>query len=81
MANSCVVRSGQPGGTLVVTGSGGLPQTPADATVSDYATGTVRTIPEKEVSEEDNRQPNAIAEPEGVYRLANGKLVLSRECR
>ena len=81
VANSCVVRSTQPGGTFIVTGSGGLPMRPADATVSDYATGTVRAIPEKETSEEDNRKPKSIAEPEGVYRLANGKLVLSRECR
>ena len=81
VANSCVVRSTQPGGTFIVTGSGGLPMRPADATVSDYATGTVRAIPEKETSEEDNRKLESIAEPEGVYQLANGKLVLSRECR
>ena len=81
VANSCVVRSTQPGGTFIFRGSGGLPMRPADATVSDYATGTVRAIPEKETSEEDNRKPKSIAEPEGVYRLANGKLVLSRECR
>ena len=80
VANSCVVRSGQPGGTFIVTGSGGLPMRPAEATVSDYATGTVRTIPDGQTAS-GKAQTSAIAEPEGVYRLANGKLVLSRKCK
>ena len=81
IANSCVVRNGQPGGTFMVTGSGGLPTHPGDAAISDYSTGSVRSVPKQPTKVTDNWQPgDPIAEPEGVYRLANGKLVLSRQC-
>jgi large exoprotein involved in heme utilization and adhesion len=74
IANSCVVANPQETGSFLITGSGGLPLRPGDATVSDYPTGKVRAIPE---SNSSNQQ---VIEPQGVYRLADGTLVLSRRC-
>ncbi|PSB00953.1 two-partner secretion domain-containing protein [Merismopedia glauca] len=74
IANSCIVANSQETGSFVITGSGGLPLRPGDATVSEYPTGEVRAIPE---SNSSNQQ---VVEPQGVYRLPDGKLVLSRRC-
>ena len=46
LANSCIVRRGQQNGSFRITGSGGLPQRPGDASVSPFPTGEVRTIAE-----------------------------------
>lgn len=45
--------------------------------ISDFATGKVRNVNEDKSSWQ---RGDGIVEPQGVYRLANGKLVLSREC-
>ncbi len=45
IANSCVVRSNQQNGTFLITGSGGLPINPSDAPLSNYSTGSIRSIP------------------------------------
>ncbi|MGL5074645.1 MAG: hypothetical protein ACRDBG_02230, partial [Waterburya sp.] len=81
-SNSCVVSNQEQGGTFVVTGTGGLAVRPNDAAVSNYGTGDVRTLPQKQVtSTDENWQPGEpIVEPEGMYRLSNGQLVLSRQC-
>jgi len=106
LANSCIVRRGQPNGSFKITGSGGLPQRPGDAPVSPFPTGDVRSVSEErgERTEErvqgadentltQNSQPitqnspdrpwkigDPIVEPQGVYKLANGELAMSREC-
>ena len=92
IANSCIARSSQPGGSFVIKGAGGLPTRPGDASVSLYSTGSVQnvggdrpsnpgTIP---ISGTGSTHPwqkgDPIVEPQGVYRLANGQLVISREC-
>jgi large exoprotein involved in heme utilization and adhesion len=74
IANSCIVPNPQETGSFLITGSGGLPLRPGDATVSDYPTGKVRAIPE------GNSSNTQVVEPQGVYRLPDGKLVLSRRC-
>jgi filamentous hemagglutinin family protein len=80
IANSCVVPNRRQTGTFVITGSGGLPTRPGDASMSAYPTGTVRTVPDKPSSR--SWQPgDPIIEPQGVYRLPDGRLVFSRECR
>jgi filamentous hemagglutinin family protein len=79
IANSCVVPNRQQAGTFIITGSGGLPVRPGDASISTYPTGEVRTVP----NEESSRSwtiGDPIVEPQGVYRLPNGQLVMSREC-
>jgi filamentous hemagglutinin family protein len=79
IANSCVVPNRQQAGTFIITGSGGLPVRPGDVSISPYPTGDVRTVPNDESS-----RPwtigDPIVEPQGVYRLPNGQLVMSREC-
>ena len=85
IANSCIVRSNEQNGTFLITGSGGLPQNPSDAPLSSYSTGSIRSIPSNsEKSPASNRQSwkigDPVVEPQGVYKLPNGQLVLSREC-
>jgi filamentous hemagglutinin family protein len=75
VANSCVVRNQEEGGTFTITGSGGLPQRPGDLSLPSYPTSPVRSM------EEEPWQPGeAIVEPQGVYQLEDGRMVLSREC-
>ena len=84
IADSCVVPSGGQRGTFIITGAGGLPVRPGDAAVSPYPTGTVRSVPNAESSLPGATRPwqkgDPIVEPTGTYRLANGKLVMSRQC-
>jgi filamentous hemagglutinin family protein len=86
LANSCIVRRHQTTqGNFTITGTGGLPQRPGDAQMSTFPTVDIETLPSD--STPSNTNPNRpwqkgdpIVEPQGVYRLPNGKLVLSREC-
>jgi filamentous hemagglutinin family protein len=86
LANSCIVRRNESTrGTFFITGTGGLPQRPGDAQMSSFPTVDIETLPSD--STPTNTNPNRpwqkgdpIVEPQGVYRLPNGKLVLSREC-
>jgi filamentous hemagglutinin family protein len=86
LANSCIVRRNQPTqGSFTITGTGGLPQRPGDAQMSTFPTVDIETLPSD--STPTNTNPNRpwqkgdpIVEPQGVYRLPNGKLVMSREC-
>ncbi|GAB4145054.1 MAG: hypothetical protein Fur0046_22610 [Cyanobacteria bacterium J069] len=83
LASSCVVRSRQPG-RFIVTGAGGLPQRPGDASLFPYPTGEVRSLPETapEAAPQSRswRPGDPVIEPQGVYQLTDGRLVLSREC-
>ncbi|WP_169614780.1 hypothetical protein [Nodosilinea sp. P-1105] len=69
-AGSCIARSDESLGDFVVTGGDGLPQGPGDLPISAYPTGTVQTV--------DNT--TALQEPDGVYHLPDGRLVLSHRC-
>ena len=83
VANSCVVRKDRGGGSFIVTGASGLRSRPGDAGIVDYATGTVRSIPDsqKKANTTNKWQPgDPVVEPDKAYRLSNGKLVLSRKC-
>ena len=86
LANSCIVRRNQPTrGSFTITGTGGLPQRPGDAQMSSFPTVDVETLPSDGTSSNTNpnrswQKGDPIVEPQGVYRLPNGKLVLSREC-
>lgn len=82
LANSCIVRNNRASGSFYVTGSGNLPANPNDSPVSSYSTGTVESISANSASNSDRswKKGDAIVEPQGVYQLLNGKLVLSREC-
>lgn len=89
LANSCIIRRGQQNGSFTITGSGGLPQRPGDASVSPFPTGEVRSLSTQN-GQTETTMPSAevrpwklgdpIVEPQGVYKLAGGELVMSREC-
>ncbi|MDJ0616785.1 MAG: filamentous hemagglutinin N-terminal domain-containing protein [Calothrix sp. MO_192.B10] len=79
IANSCIARTGNQNSTFFITGKGGIPIRPDDAPLSNYSTGSIRPLPPV-----TSRRPwkigDPIVEPTGVYKLPNGKLILSREC-
>ncbi|NEU81471.1 filamentous hemagglutinin N-terminal domain-containing protein [Nostoc sp. UIC 10630] len=78
IANSCISRSSKQGGTFFITGSGALRNSPGNGLISVYSTGKVRNV---EPTSRAWKKGDPIIEPEGLYRLANGKLLLSRGCR
>jgi filamentous hemagglutinin family protein len=80
LANSCIVRDRQQG-RFTITGSGGLPDRPGNANQSAYPTGTIQPIPEAgSRSDRPWQMGDAIVEPQGVYRLTDGRLVMSDQC-
>ncbi|MBW4676431.1 MAG: S-layer family protein [Desmonostoc geniculatum HA4340-LM1] len=80
IANSCIARSPKQEGTFIITGTGGLPNRPGEAAASSYPTGDVQSVTNNSAAS-SWKKGDPIVEPEGVYRLANGDLVMSRECR
>ena len=86
LANSCIVRRNQPTrGSFTITGTGGLPQRPGDAQMSSFPTVDIETLPSYDTPTTTNpnrswQKGDPIVEPQGVYRLPNGNLVMSREC-
>ncbi|MFS0513315.1 filamentous hemagglutinin N-terminal domain-containing protein [Nostoc sp. UIC 10607] len=78
IANSCVSRSSKQEGTFFITGSGALRNSPGNGLISIYSTGEVRNV---EPTSRTWKKGDAIVEPQGLYRLADGRLVLSRECQ
>ncbi|MBR8840996.1 MAG: S-layer family protein, partial [Stigonema ocellatum SAG 48.90 = DSM 106950] len=86
IANSCIARTKQKqGGTFFITGADGFPNRPGNVSVSSYPTGEVRSLPARDKGYRVStsrpwRKGDPIVEPQGVYQLPNGHLVLSREC-
>ena len=94
LANSCIVRRDQQNGSFLITGSGGLPDRPDNPSASPFPTGEVRSVDgDREETTTQNSELNTqnsperpwkigdpIAEPQGVYQLPDGQLVMSREC-
>ncbi|MDF5729519.1 MAG: filamentous hemagglutinin N-terminal domain-containing protein [Rhizonema sp. PD38] len=79
IANSCIARTKKQQGTFNITGPGGLPNRPGDASISSYPTGIVRNVHGNAVSSSWHKG-DPIMEPQAIYKLPNGHLVLSREC-
>lgn len=86
LATSCIARRDRPTrGSFTITGTGGLPESPGDAQTSSFPTVDVETLPSDGTPANTNpnrpwQKGDPIVEPQGVYRLPNGQLVLSREC-
>jgi filamentous hemagglutinin family protein len=85
IANSCIARRNQQqNGSFFITGSGGLPLRPGDASLPSYSTGDVQPIPTESTILPTQTRPwqigDRVIEPTGVYELPNGKLVLGKEC-
>ncbi|MEH1906191.1 two-partner secretion domain-containing protein [Nostoc sp.] len=79
IANSCISRSSKQDGTFLITGSGALRNSRNDASTSIYSTGEVRNV--NDSTSRTWKKGDLIIEPNAVYRLADGRLVLSRECQ
>jgi large exoprotein involved in heme utilization and adhesion len=79
IANSCIARSRKRESTFNITGAGGLPQRPGDTAASNYPTGEVQNLADK-IQSSEWKPGEAIVEPQGVYELPSGQLILSREC-
>jgi filamentous hemagglutinin family protein len=78
LAQSCLVRRTKPQGTFYILGNGSLPPRPDDPAMSDYPTNTIQPI---QIAEKPWKIGDPIVEPEGFFKLADGRLVLGRECR
>jgi filamentous hemagglutinin family protein len=78
LANTCIVRKDKPEGTFYITGTGGLPNRPGDLSPSQYSTNTIQNT---QTATRPWRKGDPIEEPQGFYKLANGRLVMSRECQ
>ncbi|NEZ55070.1 beta strand repeat-containing protein [Adonisia turfae] len=71
VSNSCVVRTNDTDSSFTVTGSDSLEEQPGNSP-STYSLETVQPIPAT--------PETAVAEPQGTYRLADGRLVIGRQC-
>jgi filamentous hemagglutinin family protein len=86
IAKSCIARD-RKSGSFFIQGPGGLPVRPGDTPLAAYPTGSVSNISE---TTESVKSPNSsnlpwkigdpIVEPEGMYQLPDGKIIMSNEC-
>ncbi|MEJ6483364.1 S-layer family protein [Nostoc punctiforme UO1] len=78
IANSCISRGiKRQENSFTITGSGALTTNRPGVSVSTYTTGEVRGV---ETTSRLWKKGDPIIEPQGLYRLNNGQLLLSREC-
>ncbi|WP_157229283.1 hypothetical protein [Rivularia sp. PCC 7116] len=78
ITNSCISRgTKQQANSFIITGSGGLRKSPGDELVSQYSTGEVRSV---ESTSRAWKKGDVIIEPQGLYKLPDGRLLLSRTC-
>ncbi|MEH1827019.1 MAG: filamentous hemagglutinin N-terminal domain-containing protein [Nostoc sp.] len=78
IANSCISRgTKRQENSFTITGSGALRNSPGDVLISAYTTGDVRSV---EPTPRPWKKGDPIIEPQGLYRLPNGQLILSRSC-
>ena len=76
VSQTCIVRQNQPTGTFYILGKTNLPQRPGDLIPSNYSTQESPT----QTANRPWQKGDPIVEPQGFYKLANGRLVMSREC-
>ncbi|MEB3216384.1 MAG: hypothetical protein VKN72_09135 [Nostocales cyanobacterium 94392] len=78
IANSCIARgTKRQENSFKITGSGGLRNSPGDGFISEYSIGDVRNV---ESNSQVWKKGDAIVEPQGLYQLPDGRLLLSRSC-
>ncbi|MEM7062582.1 MAG: filamentous hemagglutinin N-terminal domain-containing protein [Cyanobacteria bacterium P01_B01_bin.77] len=71
VVGSCIARGDDTASSFVLTGNDSLPQQPSHATQSTYSLSSVQPVETTNVT---------IREPHNVYRLTDGRLVMSRVC-
>ncbi|MEM7065847.1 MAG: filamentous hemagglutinin N-terminal domain-containing protein [Cyanobacteria bacterium P01_B01_bin.77] len=74
VSSSCIARSDDSSSGFTITGSDSLPQQPNSAQ-STYSLSSVQPI-----TDEESYNNLSIIEPHSVYRLADGRLIMSQEC-
>lgn len=79
VATSCLVPSSRNRGRFVVTGSGGLANTPDGVSSSNFATFSVPKNNQQQASNSQKVSPKII-ESQGIFTLEDGSLVLGRRC-
>ena len=72
IASSCIASDSDMAGSLTVRGRDRLSQSPTNPLFTPYSTGSLQPVPTAEAS--------VIQEPQGVYPLASGRLVISHPC-
>ena len=78
ISQTCIARSNDTGSTFNITGSSGFPHSPGNADISNYPTNSVRGVPK--TTSGNWKKGDPIIEPDGVYRLPDGKIVLAHKC-
>lgn len=74
VSNSCISRNNSSEGSLALTGNDRLPQAPNETTSAAYPAGTVQPIPTTA------EMTQSITEPQSIYQLADGRLLMNRDC-
>ncbi len=80
VAESCIVRRSLEGGALSISNAENLPEPLSGSVATTYPTGRISTIASEPPEALSEQLGDTIAEPQGVYRLDDGRLVMSREC-
>ncbi len=83
--SSCVAQT-QSGSSFFIVESGGLKNHPQDSASAYFSTGKIQTIGDlSEITPLNHNQPwkigDPIVEPTGTYRLPNGQLIISHQCK
>jgi large exoprotein involved in heme utilization and adhesion len=78
ITNSCISRGNKrQENSFTITGSGALRNIPGDVLISVYTTGDVRNV---EPTSRPWKKGDPIIEAQGLYRLSDGRSLLSRAC-
>jgi large exoprotein involved in heme utilization and adhesion len=80
IAKTCIVRQNDIQGSFAITGNTNLPNSPGTIAPSTYATATIQTTEPIAKSDRPWKIGDPIVEPQGFYKLADGRLVMGREC-
>lgn len=77
VSTSCIARRDTQTGNLIVNNSSGLPDQPSTASAASFSTGDVQSVVLEGAALQREQQ---VVEPEAVYQLADGRLLMSRGC-
>jgi filamentous hemagglutinin family protein len=79
VANSCIVSSGSQNGSLTMTNADSLPSQAVSGQTT-YSTGSISTIASDAIPELSVQPHSFVSEPDSIYQLADGRLVMGRQC-
>lgn len=81
IAGSCIARR-EGSGSFIVSGGGGLPDQPGDSAIAIYPIGDINRFGEDltDLESTDHQANEPIVEPQGIFQLADGRIIMSRNC-